>query len=110
LFGPFLDSLNQPVDDGLPNPRSQTHSDPLFTRRNGRRHDRPHYKALFQEVGGECMRSRCEKPDDWSWRFSVEMGEGMWEWFSRVSFGISEDMSRSVCDDGIEKVVELLDA
>lgn len=38
------------------------------------------------------------------------MGEGMWEWFSRVSFGISKDMSRSVSDDGIEKVVELLDA
>jgi len=56
------------------------------------------------------MRSRCEKTDDWGWRFSVEMGEGLWEWFSRVSIGISEDMSRSVSDDGIEKVVELLDA
>ena len=53
------------------------------------------------------MRGGCEETDDGCWRFTFEVGERLWEWLGRGSLGISEDMCRSVFDDGVEKVMEL---
>lgn len=47
LFGPLLDSLNQPLDDILINPRAQAHSDTFFTSWNSRRYHRSHDKPPF---------------------------------------------------------------
>jgi len=53
------------------------------------------------------MRGGCEETDDWRWRFTFGVGERLWEWLGRGSLGISEDMCRSVFDDGVEKVMKL---
>jgi hypothetical protein len=48
-----------------------------------------------------------EETDDRRWRFGLKVGEGLWEWFGRGSFGISKDMYWGASDDGVKKVVEL---
>lgn len=56
------------------------------------------------------MWSRGEETNDRCWRFGAEMGEGLREWFGRMSLGISEGMCWSTFDDGVEEVMELCDA